>query len=351
MSGDVLSSLPPAVLSALRARHVAYLAERLVDERAKADFVRSFVSAYGHVLGKRVRELVDADALLVGLTKIATEPQVRLLAAPVAREVHARLAASLATDDVELGAYVPAAAREAIDELVGRADLVPEALVRRVLEQEAIEEILRDVLYDALVEFNDTVNPFFADWGLPALIKRFVPIGSGAVLKSISAVRTEFDKRLEPEIRKFLLAFSRRAKGKMADFVVLKGGDPAFVALRKSVVAFFYEQTVSEIASGFDPEARASADRAAEEIAVAVVRHARPRERLRRELDAMLVEQGDKTLGDLLAEVGVSAEPELEAIAELVWPTVKMLLESPPAKAFYERITWEFYDGLRAEGG
>jgi hypothetical protein len=349
VSGD-LSALSPAVISALRARHVAYLGERLVDERAKADFVRSFVNAYEHVLAQRVRDLVDVEHVVTGLSRIATEPQVRSLVAPIAREVHARIVASLATDDVKLGTYVPDAARAAIDELVARADLVPEPLVRRVLEQEAVEEILRDVLYDALVEFNDTVNPFFAEWGLPALIKRFVPIGSGAVLKSISAVRTEFDKRLEPEIRKFLLAFSRRAKGKMADFIVSKGGDPAFVALRKSVVSFFYDQTIGEIVAGFDPKARASADRAAEEIAVAVAGSDRPREQLRAELEAMLREHGDEPLGKVLAGFGVTVEPELEAVAELVWPTVKMLLESPPAKAFYERITWEFYDGLMAGG-
>ncbi len=345
---DDLSTLSPAVISALRARHVAYLAERLVDDRAKNDFRLSFANAYEHVLTKPVRELVDPEALVSGLEKVLTEPAVRALVMPIAREVHHRVVVSLRTDDVKLGTYVPEKARAAIDELAGRADLVPEPLVRRVLEQEAIEEILRDVLYDALVEFNDTVNPFFADWGLPALIKRFVPIGSGAVLKSISAVRTEFDKRLEPEIRKFLLAFSRRAKGKTADFVISKGGDPAFVALRRSVVAFFYEQTIGEIVAGFDDAARAKADVATEEILVATLGHERPRARLRAELEALLREHGDEPLCDVLASFGVTAKPELEALADLLWPTVKMLLESPPARAFYERITWEFYDGLKA---
>lgn len=343
-------ALSPAQISALRARHVAYLAERLTDERAQGDFRLSFANAYDHVLTKPVKELVDPAALEAGLTKILTEPALRQLVMPIAREVHLRVLTSLRADDEKLGTYVPEKARAAIDDLVARADLVPEPLVRRVLEQEAVEEILRDTLYDALVEFNDTVNPFFADWGLPALIKRFVPIGSGAVLKSISAVRTEFDKRLEPEIRKFLLAFSRRAKGKIADFVVSKGGDPAFVALRKSVVAFFYEQTIGEIVAGFDDAARSRADAATEEILLEVLRHGRPRERLRAELDALVREHGETPLGEVLSGLGVTARPDLEAIADLVWPTMKMLLASPPARAFYERITWEFYDGLRAEG-
>lgn len=342
-------SLSPAVISALRTRHLAYLAERLTDDRAARDFRLSFANAYDHVLSRPVRELVDPSRLVDGLAAVLTEPSVRALAMPIGREIHLRAVTSLRKDDAKLGEYVPPKAREALDALVGRADLVPETLVRRVIEQEAIEEILRDVLYDALVEFNDTVNPFFADWGLPALIKRFVPIGSGAVLKSITALRSEFDKRLEPEIRKFLLAFSRRAKDKMADFVVAKGGDPAFVGLRKSVVAFFYDQTIREIVAGWDAPARAHADVAAEEILVATLASARPKERLRAELEAMLAEHGDRPLGEVLAGFGVTARPELEALADLVWPTVRLLLESPPAKAFYERITWEFYDGLAGE--
>jgi hypothetical protein len=341
-------SLSPSVISALRTRHLAYLAARLTDDRAERDFRLSFVNAYDHLLTLPVRALVEPGRLVDGLAAVLTEPAVRALVMPIARELHHRSVAALAKDDAKLGAYVPPKAREAIDALVGRADLVPESLVRRVLEQEAIEEIVRDVLYDALVEFNDTVNPFFADWGLPALIKRFVPIGSGAVLKSMSSVRSEFDKRLEPEIRKFLLAFSRRANGKMADFVVSKGGDPAFVALRKSVVAFFYEQTVGDIVLGWDAPARAGADAATEEILVEALKQERPRARLRAELEAMLAEHGDTPLGEVLAGFGVTTRPELEALADLAWPLFRMLLQSPPARAFYERITWEFYDGLAA---
>lgn len=346
---SLLASLSPDVISALRTRHLAYLGERLVDGRAQRDFRLSFANAWEHVLAKPVRELVDPEHLVAGLARVLTEPTLRGLVSPLSREIHARTVASLRKEEEKLGTYVPEKAREAIDALAGRADLVPESLVRRVLEQEAIEEILRDVLYDALVEFNDTVNPFFADWGLPALIKRFVPIGSGAVLKSISAVRSEFDKRLEPEIRKFLLVFSRRAKGKIADFVVSKGQDPAFEGLRRSVVAFFYEQPIRELVAGWDPSARGHVDVAVEEILVETHRHERPRERLRAELEALLAEHGDTPLGEVLAKVGVTAKPELEALADLLWPTVKMLLESPPAKAFYERITWEFYDGLAAK--
>jgi len=339
-------SLSAAQVSALKAKHIAYLAERLTDDRAKGDFVRSFANTYDHVLSRPLREVVDPAALSSFLTDVVTSDAIRGLAAPVVREVHRRTVAALKTDEAKIGDYVNDAARAAIAELIARPDLIPEDLIHRIFEDEAAEEVLRDVIYDALVEFNDSVNPFFADWGLPALLKKVMPIGSGTVIKSIGAIRGEFDKRLEPEMRKFLLVFVRKSKTKMANMIVTKGADPKFMALRQNVVAWLYERSVAELTKTVDDDARDNVDTAAEEIALELAKNAHPREQLHAEIEAFLKEKGDVTLGDWLTSVGAVARPDLERIAELLWPRVRMLLESPPARAFYERITWEFYDGL-----
>lgn len=343
---EPVPNLTPATIAALRSRHVAFLAERLVDDRARGDFIRSFSGGYDHVLSRPIRELVTPETLVSGLTAVLTNEAVRGLLSPIAREINRRVVASLRSEGSKLGDYVSSEARTAIDELVARPDLVPEQLVRRVFDDELVEEIMRDVLYDALLEFNESVNPFFAEWGLPALIKRFMPIGSGAVLKSMAAVRTEFDKRLEPEIRKFLLGFSRKSKKKIADFIVSSAGDPKLVALRKSIVAFFYEESLAQITQNVDDDARMAADEAAEAIVLEVLRRDRPRERLRAELESFVAEHGDETLGAWLARIGVTERPDLEKLAELTWPFVKLALESPPARAFWERVTWDFYATL-----
>lgn len=339
-------SLPPSTIATLRARHVAFLAQRMTDERAHGDFVRSFDAGYDHVLAQRLREILDPRALVAGLSSVLTSEAVRGLLSPIAREVNRRVLASLRSDDAKLGGYVPAEARRAIGELIARPDLLPEPLLRKVFEDEVTEQIMRDVLYDALVEFNDSVNPFFAEWGLPALVKRFMPIGSGALLKSMSAVRSEFDKRLEPEIRRFLLGFSRKAKKKIADYVISSAGDPKLVGLRQSIIAFFYEESFASITRNVDDDARMAADEAAEAIALEVLKQERPRERLLGELERLIEAHGDETLGAWLGRIGVTARPDLEALAELLWPFVRLALESPSARAFYERVTWDFYASL-----
>jgi hypothetical protein len=343
-------ALSPATISALRARHVAFLAERLVDERARGDFVRSMSAGYDHLLAQPLRAVIDPASLVSALGAALGRATVRGFALPIAREIHRRVLGALRTDDAKLGDYVPAASRQAIDELLARPDLLPEELVRKVFDDEVTEELMRDILHDALVEFNGSVNPFFAEWGLPALIKRVMPIGSGAVLKSMSAVRGEFDRRLDPEIKKFLLGFSRRSKKKLADFVIAKSGDPNFIALRQSVVAFFYEETFASLTSRVDDDARMSVDEAAEGVVLEVLGKDRPRERLLAELERLVAEHGDETLGAWLARIGVAERPDLEKIAELVWPFFRMALESPPARAFYERVTWDFYATLAGGG-
>jgi hypothetical protein len=340
-----LVALSPETLEALRKEHVAFLAARLVSDAAREDWVRSFREGYAWVLGLHVSDVLDPVALTDGVTKALTEDSVKALFAPVAHDLHRRVLASMKTDKAPLGAYVPAQARLAIDDLLERDDLVPEQLVRNVFDQEAIEDAIRDILYDGLKEFNETVNPFFADWGLPALLKR-MPIGGGTILKSMSAMRGEFDKRLDPEIRKFLLAFSRKAKVKLADLFVKKSDDPKFIELRKNVVSFLYSQSMSELLSGIGDDASKKAQIAAEHVVLETLRREEPRARLKESLEAFLKEHGQATIGEWLKTASATGEPDLDAWANLLWPGVKRGLQSPVALAFFEKLTNEFYDGL-----
>lgn len=343
-------SLSPATIDELQKRHVAFLTKRLTDERGKSDFAASLAAAHEDLLGRRISEVLDPKTIVDGVHAVLTAEAVRGHFAPIAREVVRRVVLALHTEQSKLGDYVPTEARKAVDELIGRADLVPPELIKKVIDSDAVESVMHDVMYDALTEFNESVNPFFADWGLPALIKRFMPIGAGAVLKSMTAVRSEFDKRLEPEIRKFLLGFSRKSKTKLADFIVTSAGDPKQVALRKSIVAFFYEESLAQITKNFDDDARLEVDEAAVAITLEVIRRGRPRERLLAELENFLSEHGNETVGAWLGRIGATDRPPLDAIAELVWPFLRLALESPPAVAFYERVTADFYATLRTSG-
>ena len=76
------------------------------------------------------------------------------------------------------------------------------------------------------------------------------------------------------------------------------------------------------------------------------LRREEPRLRLKEGLEAFLREHGEATVGDWLKAVGATGEPDLDAWADLLWPDVKRALQSPVARAFFEKLTHDFYDGL-----
>lgn len=338
--------LSNATLDELARRHREFLHERLSAPENGKEWVRAVRDAYQRTLDRPLREVVEPARLTDALLRAIPPAALRSFASPLAREIARRLASAARDASAPVGDHVPERARRAIDELVSRPDFVPERLVRKVLEQEAVENALRDVLYDGLREFNDTVNPFFAEWGLPALLS-WLPVGGSAVAASMGKLRAEFDRRLEPELRKFLLVFSRQASGRLADVFLAKSNDPSLLALRRNLVEFVYGESVSALTEGLDEQAL---DRAADAVEASLER-ALTAGTLRRailaELEAFVAEHGERTLGEWLESIGAGGDPAVEAWAELVWPQVEDLLRGAAVRELADKLTDEFYAGLR----
>lgn len=335
-------------IESLAAREIAFFERRLVSE---ADWRRHVEQATDALLCRRVRDLVDGAAFERAIETATTGDVFSHGVAPIAAEIQRRTAAGLREDDTLVGEYVPETAREKIHELLGRPKVVPEKVLRQFLEQDAVEELLRDVLYDAIKEFNEKVNPFFAEWGLAGLVRKLP--GLRLVARSMDNVRAEFDRRLDPEIRKFLQGFSRRALRKLADTAVGKSDDPKFVALRRTFVAWAYEQPLRDFAGLADDEGAARVRAIAFEIAEHVLALEPVRARRQEAVSGLLAEYGDRTLGEALRGCGVTARPDFDALAAATWPQARAILESPASRAYMGEIVREFFaeEQARRAGG
>lgn len=339
-------NLSRKTLDDLQRRHLAFLEERLASSRAREDWIRAFGHGYDRLLALRIRDVLDPAATAKGLHEALTAGSVRTFFGPVLRELHSRVIAALGTDQTPLGDYVPAEARRAIDAILERRDFLPDALVRKIFEQQVVHDAIHETLYNGITQFNTVANPFFADWGLPAILKR-MPIGGSLILSSMEAIRAEFDRRLEPEIRKFLHVFSRGATGQLTEYFLAKSADPESIELRKNLAAFLYSQSLQELLAGFGEEAAGEAGRAAEHVVLGFLERDRSGEGLRRAITAFIDDQGDATFGEWLDDIAVTERPNLDAWAELLWPHVETAVRSPIVREFLERITVEFYDGLK----
>ncbi|HEU4412041.1 MAG TPA: hypothetical protein VFS43_42765 [Polyangiaceae bacterium] len=341
---------PPtrALLGELRARQAAFLLERMASPRAEAEWRENFGAVARALLARPLEALVPRPRLEAALEQALSAEAARSALAPLTRAALPLLLRELRARGEPIGDFVPGEAREALDALLARPGLVPERLVREVLEHDAVEAVMRDVLGDVLGEFSEKVNPFFAEWGLPALLKRWSPLAAGAVTKALEGVRDEFNRRLEPETRRFLQAVTRRSLRSAADAAVAQQDGPKFVALRRHLAAWLLEQRFAELLLGVDQAGEAMLGRMGPPIGERLAAHEGLRQRRREALDELYRAFGPKSAAEILAELGVEFRPDPGPLADLLWPAVAAALTSEPGRAWVASLVDEFYDGLLA---
>ena len=347
--------LDTAALAAMRARHVAHVQARLVDARAEAAWRDNVLAGARVLLATRVADLVDADKLATVLDALLEPEVVEEALRPAATAAWVMTEARLRSDQRAVGSYLEAAQKAALDRLVSQPGMLPERLWREAFANEAAEGVMRDVLYDALIEFNTKVNPFFADWGLPGLLRKLSPFGLGGMSKVLDSVRAEFDKRLEPEIRKFLKGFSRQALQRSLDYTIDNADTPEFVAIRKQLVTWVLGQRVGELCPP-PGDVRATAAR---DVTLDIGAHLARDQALAAErrdtLEELCALHGKQTLSEAMKSYGVDGEallPVAVAFAEATWPAVRAALSSEPLRAWVDDVVGGFYDvEMGGQGG
>lgn len=307
---------------------------RLTGEGAERAFEDVATQVLEHLLDRPLGELVEASSLLAALERGLSEEGFERVIGPVSAAVGAAVDAVAAGDTTKLGTYVDGEAREALLRFASRPDLVPKPLLDAVLGHEALEAVMRDVLYESMRDFNEKVNPFFAEWGLPSLLKRFVPFGVG---KAVEGFREEFDRRLEPELRRFLKGAARIALRSMGRFVLEKQGEPAFVSLRRELVMLALEQQVSTFTKTMPDDARAEL----RAVALLTAKGAAQLDTTRafREVlvRSMLARHQRSTVRQLLAGAGVELL-DVRPFVRAAWPLARAVLSSPPVRAEVTRL-------------
>jgi hypothetical protein len=339
-------SVSRAALEDLKSKQIAFLHTRLVSPAARAEWRTNVATICHELLDMPLGQLVEANALTAAvdalLVRNVLDTSFQPLLSRVVRDVRAMLVAERA----RIGTFVPPNAQQALRDLAARSSNLTAPLVREISEHEAARLVMTDVLHDALTQFSDRVNPFVADWGLPALLKRFSAFGLG---KGIEGMRADFERRLEPEIRKFLIGFSREALRKGAGSIVSQSDTPAFIALRQQIVSFLLEQRFADVL--LEERDTETATRAAMEIIVHVCTDDKLAERRRQILKEFVGTYANASVRSVLVTFGVPDKPPpalLDAFADATFPAFAAAIGSPAGKQWLEKLVAEFYEGLVA---
>jgi hypothetical protein len=337
------SPFSPEILAQQKARHLAFLEARLVSPKAEAEWRATAAAVFAGVLAARVADVVDARALAGALDAVLTPDAVERAARPLGRHILPLVLREIRAEQGQLKDRVPADTKKRIDALLERPAVFPDRILRELAEQDAVEEVMRDVLYDGLKEFSEKVNPFTAEWGIPSLLKRMSVLG-GAMGKGLESVRVEFDRRLEPEIRRFLTGFTRKGLRRMVEVTVARSDQPASAALRKHMLTWVLDQELGTLAREADAEAIALGQEIGMDLAAADLGREARRKQRRALVEELVAAAGDRTVGQALAELGVTLVPDVEALAAATWPLVKVVVGSDAVKGWLAALVGEFYD-------
>lgn len=332
--------------TSIKERHLAWVRAKLRSDWGRAQLRKNVEGGFRQLMKTEVGVLFDGVAVNRLMDHFASETFVTKTLRPLIRTSVMLEMARLREDPSKLDTYVSAEAKALFDQLLERPNLLPPKLVEKVLAHRAFEEIARDVLDDALKEFSEKVDPFRAEWGIPSLLKLGGPIalGLGAFSKAIDSVRNEFQKRLEPERKKFLQGFARRALNMVAEFIIKRGDEPQFIALRKEIFAWMLEQPVAELVATATPPVV----ELGEKIGHSITKHvngleATPKRR-RAQLDLFLQAHKKQTLEQALAIYGASIQPDFDAVTAALWPFVRASMDAPEVDAFFAELVGGFYD-------
>lgn len=130
----------------------------------------------------------------------------------------------------------------------------------------------------------------------------------------------------------------------MVQLTIEKADEPKSISVRKRIVAWVLEQELAGMALGADAETVALGQEIALDVLGAELGREASRARYRAMLEEAITSRRERTVGEVLAELGVSVTPDFEALAAASWPAVRSALSSPTAKAWFASVIAEFYD-------
>ncbi|MFT3774271.1 MAG: hypothetical protein QM820_53595 [Minicystis sp.] len=336
--------LSPADLAQLQARHLAFLEARLVSPAAEAEWRANLPAVYSDLLATKIAAIADAPAIAAALDSVLTSSNVERAARPLGKQILPIVLRELSAERGKLGAHVPAETRKKLDALLSRPAVFPDRALREIADQEAVQTVMRDVLSDGLKEFSEKVNPFIAEWGIPSLLKKMSLLG-GAMTKGLESVRHELDRRMEPEIQRFLTGFTKKGLRRMVDAIAASADQPNGIALRKHMLVWALDQELAVLVKEVDAEAIALGQEIAMDIVAAEIGLEARKAQRKRLIEEAVAAAGDKTVGEVLTALGVTIEPDFEAIAKATWPVVKAVISGPAVKGWLEKMVREFYEG------
>lgn len=308
-------------------------------ERPKEEWRAAFEASWEHLLGTRVRDLIDADAANELALALADPELINELFRPVVESVARAVILELREDEEPLERFVPPEAQRKLRLILAKPGLVHPDWIRNIFRGEAAEAVVGDAIYRALMDFSTL---------LPRLMMRISPLGRWGVVGGAGAVMArlieELERLIEPEIRSFVADGTERILSRAAEFTIARIDDPASIEFRTSLAAFMLTNSPAFYLRPVDDELVAEIGDLAEETARHIAQMPEIRERAHVLVERALDRAGDETLAELLQISPTGPRPPMSAMADASWPAFKTMLNSPAVVRWMDEVLDELLE-------
>lgn len=321
-----------------------WLTDRLTSDRGQADYQTLLQGVVRHALGRPLEVLLPQAELVAAIDAHLTPARLADAARFVVREVATRAAAEARADDAPIGRWLDGAAKTALSDLVARPGWVDRQWVEQLFREKAMEAVVSDTLYRALLDFS-TIVPRIVQGVLPSGLGRLAKLGGKATGGVGGKLVEEVERRLEQEIKRFLDKGTRKALEGAAAFTADRLDSPETVAARRDLLDFGLGKSAAFHAQPLDAQTL----EAIEQVAVAAAESIGAREErsaLARDVVAKFyAAHGAAPLAERLRAAGV--DPDALPIPEwaaATWPALRGAFEAPEARDFLVGISGEILE-------
>lgn len=314
----------------------AWLAARMTNERGKTEWRKLIEAAWKQLLAEKLSVLIPREPIERLLAALLTDPQ--QLAALVTFDVRGALTPAVETmraDSKKIGRWIPAEARQRLMNLAQEKGTVDPQWIRALFREKAIEAIVSDTLYRALIDFSTIV---------PRMIQSLMPGGLAKIGGLGTRVVEEIEKRLEPEIRKFLDKGTRRALESASSFAIDHLDDKVSLEFRKNMLSFALDQPASFHVNALSDARLKEIEAIARMIAQHVATNEETKTRLTEELDKISKKYGEKSVSEVLGELGVTEAPPYDQWAEVTFAILERAVTAPEVRNYMGSIALELLE-------
>lgn len=313
-----------------------WLKQRLTGDQAREDWVRVVAAALDELLDRPWTELLPRQELRAAIEAHRSPERGQAIGRGIAAVLRSSVEDRRA-DDAPVERFFDDASKETLVRLVRRPGLVPEDWVRHAFSQRAAEELVADTLAKSLRDFSTVIPRTLANV-LPGLLGKFAKLGSSIVDRVVD----EIEARLEPEIRRYVEAGSRRALDRAADFAVRHLDTEMNLEGRVSLLRFALASSGRELVLPISEDVLSDVDALAEQLGRFWSTSPAVADEIEATLDRWYAPAGGESVREAVRRgTGEPLDLPFEAWARASWPAVRSALQTPAIGAWLEQLAAE----------